>query len=167
MRTRRLHSRLAYVMRVDNRARLAYAAASTFARTPQPPRVAYAAASCRPRLRGKKRWCGRAAHRTLGLQYALFALHAGSHDAHKATARTLMRALGESLRCAPTPCDNHIQRESFSASSAPACSAITLDTKDCDPPYERMAAKNTRVSGPIHLPCTAKLRSSVMYGQVK
>jgi hypothetical protein len=38
MRTRRLHARLAYVIRVDNRSS-----------------VAYAAASCRPKLRGKKR----------------------------------------------------------------------------------------------------------------
>jgi hypothetical protein len=56
MRTRRLHARLAYVKRADNRASVAYAAASTFARTPRPPRVAYANASCRPRLRGKKRF---------------------------------------------------------------------------------------------------------------
>jgi hypothetical protein len=54
MRTRRLHARLAYVKRADNRASVAYAAASTFSRTPQPPRVAYAETSCRPRLRGKK-----------------------------------------------------------------------------------------------------------------
>jgi hypothetical protein len=54
MRTRRLHARLAYVMRADNLASVAYAAASTSARTPRPPRVAYAKASCRPRLRGKK-----------------------------------------------------------------------------------------------------------------
>jgi hypothetical protein len=47
MRTRRLHARLAYVMRVDNRASVAYAADSTSARTPRPPRVAYAEASCR------------------------------------------------------------------------------------------------------------------------
>jgi hypothetical protein len=73
MRTRRLHSRLAYVKRADNRASVAYAAASTFARTPRPPRVAYAETSCRPRLRGKKRlevglriaclaWLGTLAH---------------------------------------------------------------------------------------------------------
>ena len=55
MRTRRLHGRLAYVKRADNRASVAFAAASTFVRTPRPPRVAYAEASCRPRLRGKKR----------------------------------------------------------------------------------------------------------------
>ena len=77
-----------------------------------------------------------------------------------------MRALGESLRCAPTPCDNHIQRESLSASSAPACSAITRDTKDCDMTCEKMAAKKARVSGPMHLPCTEKLRISALYGQV-
>jgi hypothetical protein len=56
MRTRRLHTRLAYVMRADNHASVAYAAASTSARTPRPSRVAYAEASCRPRLRGKKRF---------------------------------------------------------------------------------------------------------------
>ena len=82
MRTRRLHARLAYVMRVENRASVACAAASTSARTPRPPRVAYAEASCRPRLRGKKRFCGRAAHRALGLRYALFARQADSNDAH-------------------------------------------------------------------------------------
>jgi hypothetical protein len=54
MRTRRLHARLAYVMRVGNRASVAYAAASTSARTPRLPRVAYAEASCRPRPRGEK-----------------------------------------------------------------------------------------------------------------
>jgi hypothetical protein len=55
VRTRQLHARLACVMRVDNRASVAYAAVSTSARTPRPPRVAYAAAFCRPRLHGKKR----------------------------------------------------------------------------------------------------------------
>ena len=73
MRTRRLHARLAYMKRADNRASVAFAAASTFARKPRPPRVAYAEASCRPRLRGKKRlevglriaclaWLGTLAH---------------------------------------------------------------------------------------------------------
>jgi len=78
-----------------------------------------------------------------------------------------MRTLGKSFRRAPTPCDNHIQRESISASSAPKCSAITLDTIDCDPPDERMAAKSARISDPLHLPCTAKLRISALYGHVK
>ena len=55
MRTRGLHARLAYVKRADNRSSVAFDAASTFARTPRPPRVAYAEASYRPRLRGKKR----------------------------------------------------------------------------------------------------------------
>jgi hypothetical protein len=41
------------------------------------------------------------------------------------------------------------------------------DAMDCDPPYERMAANSARVSGPMHLSCTAKHRSSVLYGQVK
>ena len=73
MRTRRLHSRLAYVKRADNRASVACAAASTFARTPRPSRVAYTEASCRARLHGKKRlevglriaclaWLGTLAH---------------------------------------------------------------------------------------------------------
>jgi hypothetical protein len=146
MRTRQLHSRLAYVMRVENRARIAYAAAS--ARTPRPP-------------------SGWASHRTLGLRYAPFARHAGSHHAQMASVRTLMNTLGKSLQRAPIPCDNHIQRENFSASSTPACSTITLDTMDCDPPYERMAAKSARVSGPVHFSYTAKLRSSALYSQVK
>jgi hypothetical protein len=64
------------------------------------------------------------------------------------TARTPMRALGKSLRRAPTPCDNHLQRESFSASSAPKCSTTTRNTMDCDPCNERMAANSTRASGP-------------------
>ena len=68
---------------------------------------------------------------------------------------------------APKPCDNHIQRESFSASSAPTYSVITLVMMDCGPSYERMAANSTRVSGQVHLSYTAKLRSSVLYGQVK
>jgi hypothetical protein len=95
----------------------------------------------------------------------------GTQQAHmmrtKATARTPMRPLGKSLWGAPKPRDNRIQRESFSASSALTCSAITRDTMDCDPPNERMAANSARVSGPMHLSCTAKLRSSALYGQVK
>jgi hypothetical protein len=79
----------------------------------------------------------------------------------KATARTLMRELWKSLRRAPKPCDNHIHRENFCASSAPKCSAISRDTMDCDPSYERMAAKSARVSGPMHLPCTSKLSSTI------
>ena len=165
MRTRRLHARLAYVKRADNRASVAFAAASAFARTPRPPRVAYAEASCRPRLRGKKRL-------EVGLRIACLAwLGTLAHMMHtrrcQATARTLMRTLGKSLRRAPTPCDNHIQRESISASSAQKYSAIALDTIDCDPLGERMAAKSARISDPMHLPCTAKLRISVLYGHVK
>jgi hypothetical protein len=75
MRIRRLHARLAYVKRADIRASVAYAAASTSARTPRAQRVANAEASCRPRLRGKKRfefglriaclaWLGTLAHMT-------------------------------------------------------------------------------------------------------
>jgi len=44
--------------------------------------VAYAAASFRSRPRFKNFWCGRAAHRTLGFCYALCARHAGSRDLH-------------------------------------------------------------------------------------
>jgi hypothetical protein len=115
----------------------------------------------------KELCCGQAAHHTHCLSYALFARHAGSRDANKATARTLMRALGKSFRRAPTPCDNHVQRESFSASSAPTCSEVTCDTMRCDPFYERMAAKNARVSGPMHLSLHSKLRSSALYGLVE
>ena len=122
IRTRRLHARLTYVKRADNRASEAFAAASTFARTPRPPRVAYAEASCRPSFVVKKTIRSRASHRMLGL-----ARLAGSHDAHKATASTLMRTLGKSLRRAPTPCDNHMQRASFRASSAPTFSVLCHD----------------------------------------
>jgi hypothetical protein len=38
---------------------------------------------------------------------------------------------------------------------------------DCDPPYERMTANSARVSGPMHLSCSAKLRSSALYGLVE
>jgi hypothetical protein len=168
MRTRRLHARLAYVKRAENLASVLYAAASTFARTPRPPRVAYAEASCRPRLRGKKTFKGRASHRILGL-----ARNAGSHDAHKAIARTLMRTLGKILRRAFKPCDNHIQRESFRAGSAPTCSVRChdalrpVDTKEWQQKTRRIAANSARVSDPMHLTCTVKLRSSVLYGQVK
>ena len=49
VRTRRLHARLAYVMRVDSRASVSYAAAS--ARTPRPPRVRRGLrAYCTPKL---------------------------------------------------------------------------------------------------------------------
>jgi hypothetical protein len=147
-------------MRVDNRAS-----------------VAYAAASCRPGLRSKKTLMrsGCASHAWLTL-----CRHAGSRDAHKAIARTLMRTLGKSLRRALTSCDNHKKItynakasvlaarkhiRSFSASSAPACSAIARDTMHCDPSYERMAAKNARVSGSMHLPLYSKLRNSALYGQ--
>jgi hypothetical protein len=50
MHTRRVHARLAYVMRVNNRGSVAYAAVS--ARKQQPPRVAYVAASERSVRRG-------------------------------------------------------------------------------------------------------------------
>jgi hypothetical protein len=159
MRTRRLHARLAYVKRADNRASVAYAAAS-------------ARSVRRSFLSPEASWYttfrGRAAHRMLGL-----ARHAGSNDAHKATARTLMRTLGKSLRRAPTPCDNHIQRESFRASSAPTCSVLChdalrpVDTKEWQQKTRRMAANSARVSGPMHQPCTVKLCSSALYRQVK
>jgi hypothetical protein len=58
MRTRRLHARLANVMRVDNRVRVTYAAA-----TPAVRRV-----SCSPRPRGKKTLM-RSSCAPLSLQY--------------------------------------------------------------------------------------------------
>jgi hypothetical protein len=85
----------------------------------------------------------------------------GSRDAHKATARTLMRTLGKSLRRAPTPCDNYIQRESFSASSAPTRSAITLTRYIATGHTKEWQQKNARVSCPIHLPLYSQPRGSV------
>jgi hypothetical protein len=101
MRTRRLHARLTYVKRADNRASVAFAAASTFARTPRPPRVVYAEASCRPRLRGKKR---------LEVAYA----HAWEKPWARAWEKPSARA--HTLR--------QKQRESFRASSAPTCCVL-------------------------------------------
>ena len=77
-----------------------------------------------------KTFRSRASHRMLGLAWL-----AGSHDAHKATARTLMRtlgkslrrALGKSLRRAPTPCDKNNAKASELASSAPTCLKMNLD----------------------------------------
>ena len=100
MRTRRLHARLAYVKRADNRASVAFAAASTFARTPRPPRVAYAEPSCRPRLRGKKRlevglriaclaWLGTLAHMMRSAQGDC--THAYAHAWEKPSARESFR----------------------------------------------------------------------------
>jgi hypothetical protein len=56
------------------------------------------------------------------MNYSLGTL--GLRDAHKATARTLIHKLWKSLRRALKSCDNHIQREGFSASSAPTYSKI-------------------------------------------
>jgi hypothetical protein len=82
--------------------------------------VAYAAASCRPRLRGKN--VDAAGLRIARLAYVMhYFLGTRAHvmrttrDAHNATACTLMRTLGKSLRRALTSSDNHIQRDSFSA----------------------------------------------------
>ena len=70
------------------------------------------------------------------------ARHAGSHDAHKATARTLMRKLGKSLRRAleksalekslrraPTPCDKNNTKASELAARQRVlfCEKMNLD----------------------------------------
>jgi hypothetical protein len=137
MRTRRLHARLAYVKRAENRASLAYAAASTFARTPRPPRVAYAEASCRPRLRGKKRsevglhivclaWLGTLAHmmRTRRLHARLCARLGKAFGArpHPATITYNVEASEQAAR----------QRVLF-------CEKMYLD-----PRHQRMAEKNAQ-----------------------
>jgi hypothetical protein len=74
-RTRRLHARLAYVMRVDNRASIALAAASarSVRRGLVSPRGVDAVGLRIARLA------------SLGLRYVLFARHAGSRDVHKLT----------------------------------------------------------------------------------
>jgi hypothetical protein len=90
----------------------------------------------------------------------------GTQQAHMMRTRRLHARLCARLGKVP-PCDNHIQRENFNASSAQTCSAINRSPMDCDPPYERMAATSACVSGPMHLSCTAKLRSSALYGRVK
>ena len=41
------------------------------------------------------------------------------------------------------------------------------DTKEWQQKTRRMAANSARVSGPMYLPCTVKLRSSALYRQVK
>ena len=68
---------------------------------------------------------------------------AGSHDAHKATARTLMRtlgkslrrALGKSLRRAPTPCDKNNAKASELAARQRVlfCEKMNLDPMNIDP----------------------------------
>jgi len=101
------------------------------------------------------------------------ARHAGSHDAHKATAYTLMRALGKSLWRAPTPYDSHIQRESFRARSVPTCSVLChdelrpVDTKEWQQKTRRMAANSAPASEPIHQSLHSKLLSSANFGLVK
>ena len=68
---------------------------------------------------------------------------AGSHDAHKATARTLMRALGKSLRRAlgkslrraPTPCDKNYSKASelVARQRVLFCEKMNLDPMNIDP----------------------------------
>jgi hypothetical protein len=38
---------------------------------------------------------------------------------------------------------------------------------DSEPRHEKMAANCARISGPMHLPCKEKLRSSALYRHVK
>jgi hypothetical protein len=160
MRTRRLHACLAYVKRAENRASVAYAAASTFARTPRPPRVAYAEASCRPRLLGKKRlevglrsaclaWLGTLAHmmRTKQLHARLCARFEKAFGARPHPATITCNAKASVLAAR--------QRALF-------CGMMNLD-----PCHQRMAANSARISGLMHLTCTVKLRSSVNCRQVK
>ena len=129
MRTRRLHARLAYVKRADNRASVAFAAASTFARMPRPPRVPYAEASCRPGLRGKKRlkvglriaclaWLGTLAH-MMRTRRLLSQLH----------ARSCAR-LGKAFGARPHPATityNAIASELAARQRALFCEKVNLD----------------------------------------
>jgi hypothetical protein len=86
----------------------------------------------------------------LGLRYALFARHARSHDAQKATARALMRALGKSLRrCAHTPAT--ITCNAKPSVLAARQRALFCDMMNLDPCHQRMAANSARASGPMHL----------------
>jgi hypothetical protein len=82
-------------------------------------------------------------------------------------ARSCTR-LGKVFGAHPHPATiTHNPKASVLASSAPTCSSITRDTMDCDPYYERMAAKSVRVSSLMYLTCTERLRSSALNDQVK
>jgi len=79
MRTKRLHARLAYVMRVDNHSSVAYAAASARRRTPgQPYQVHPATIERNPKREVRRLQVFRGPGK-----------HSGVHDAHKATACAL------------------------------------------------------------------------------
>jgi hypothetical protein len=104
-----------------------------------------------PRLKNfldlkKLTFWGRAAHRMLSLRHELFAWHARSHDPQNATARTLMRTLGKILRRASTPCDNHIQRENFRASSAPPRLKNFLDRRESCRPLRLLSRFQSRLT---------------------
>jgi hypothetical protein len=165
MRTRRLHARLAYVMRVENRASVAYAAASSSARTPRPPRVAYAKASCCLRLRGKKKFAVglRIARMACVMHYSLGTL-AHIMRTRRLHARLCAR-LGKAFGARPNPAT--ITYNAKAPELAARQRVLFCDMMNWDPRHQRMAANSARVSGPMHLPCTVKLRSSVLYRQVK
>ena len=133
MRTRQLHARLAYAKRADNRASVAYTAASTFARTPRPPRVAYAEASCRPRLRGKK--C-----LEVGLRIACLAWLGTL--AHMMRTRRLHARLGKAFGARPHPAT--ITCNAKASELAARQRALFCDMMNLDPFHQRMAAKNAQ-----------------------
>jgi hypothetical protein len=60
---------------------------------------------------------------------------ASSQDAHKATARTLIRTLGKSLRRAPKPCDKNNAKASELAARQRVlfCEKMNLDPMNIDP----------------------------------
>jgi hypothetical protein len=86
MRTRQLRERLAYMMRVDNRAKVTYAAATLAVRKVSGARQHPATFADKANALGQL-LLGLRAH-VMGTS-ELFARLAGSRDAHKATARTL------------------------------------------------------------------------------
>ena len=137
MRTRRLHARLAYVKRADNRASVAHAAASNLARTPRPPRVAYAEASCRPRLRGKKRL-------EVGLRIACLAwLGTLAHmmRTRRLHARLCAR-LGKAFGARPHPAT--ITCNAKASELAARQLALFCDMMNLGPCHQKMAAKNAQ-----------------------
>jgi hypothetical protein len=86
MRTRRLRERLAYMMRVENRAKVMYAAATSAVRKVSGARQHPVTTADNADALGQL-LLGSRAH-VMGTS-ELFARLAGSRDAHKATARTL------------------------------------------------------------------------------
>jgi hypothetical protein len=151
MSTRRLHARLAYVMRVDDRAS-----------------VAYAPASCRPMLRGKKNVDAvglRIARLAYVMHYSL-GTRAPVMRTRRLHARSCAR-LGKVFGARPNPAtitynakDSVLAaRQHVLKSLVTRCIATRL-TKECLP---KTCASLVRCI--CH--CTAKLRSRILYGQVK